>query len=404
MKSKIFLCILFLIGLVLYSPDAVAQWNKINNNFDGIIECLAEEGTNLFVGSNGGGVFMSSDNGVVWKQINPGLQNKHVHALLTYQTALLAGTDGGIFLSTNTGNSWFALNAGLGDTTHVNALLLKGDTLFCGTSYGVFRSTLSSNWVRIDTGFTEHYYISKLITSDTNLLAGTYVFGVWRSIDNGSYWDQSNTFMTKSDIHSFAQHGTDLFAATDGAQLFLSNDNGHTWPGDMSFPADTLNTLVFSGSELFAGSNKGVSRTIDKGAGWTDVSSGLTNPDVRFLAVSNTSIFATISDSSLWRRPLSEVIHGSGIISKTTKTNVMECYPNPCSSAATIRFTNAVRDNVYISVLNVLGEEIINLFTGELEAGEHSFQWNTQGEQQGAYFCLIRIDGKILREKIILTR
>jgi len=404
MKRKFFLCIFSLIGLVLYSQEAGAQWHKISNNFDGIVECFAESGTNLFAGSNGGGVFLSTDNGSTWKSINPGLQNKHVHSLLTYQTALLAGTDGGIFLSTNTGNSWFALNAGLGDTAHVNALLLKGDILFAGTSYGVFRSTLSSNWERIDTGFTEHYYISKLITSDTNLLAGTYVFGVWRSVDNGSYWDQSNTFMTKSDIHSFAQHDTDLFAATDGPRLFLSNDNGHTWPTGMNFPADTLNSLVFSGSDLFAGSNKGVSRTTDKGVNWTDVTTGMINPDVRFLAVTNSFMFAATSDSGLWRRPLSEVTHGSGVSPNTIKINGIECYPNPPTSKVTIKFSNTSRGNSRIIIINILGEEVIKLFTGELEAGEHSFQWNTLEMRQGAYFCLIQIDGKILREKIILSK
>lgn len=391
MKRNLFLSGILIPVLFFCTSRSVAQWVRIANNFGGTIDCFTELGSNLISGSDGGGVFLSSDNGTTWSPINPGLQNKHVHALLVYQTALLAGTNAGVFLSSNSGNSWLPLNAGLVDTTHVQALLLQGNILFAGTSGGVFRATLTSNWMKIDTGFTDDYFVNTFIISDTNLLAGTYVFGVWRSTDNGSHWDQSNTFMTKSDIHAFAIHDTDLFAATDGAQLFLSNDNGHTWPTGMSFPADTLNTLVFSGSNLFAGSNKGVSRTTDKGAHWTGVTLGLTDPDIRFLAVSNDRIFAAASDSSLWSRPLSEVIAKSDVPDKSPQKSGLYIFPNPISDKTTIGFSTTERSFAKITIVNILGEEVANLYSRELERGDHSFIWNAKNMAPGIYTCIIRM-------------
>jgi photosystem II stability/assembly factor-like uncharacterized protein len=391
MKRNLVLSGILILVLFFNTSRGAAQWVRIANNFGGTVDCFVQLGSNLIAGSDGGGVFLSSDNGTTWSPINPGLQNKHVHALLVYQTALLAGTNGGVFLSSNSGNSWLPLNAGLADTTHVQALLLQGNFLFAGTSGGVFRATLTSNWVKIDTGFTDDYFINTFIISDTNLLAGTYVFGVWRSTDNGSHWDQSNTFMTKSDIHAFAQHDTDLFAATDGAKLFLSNDNGHTWPTGLSFPADTLNTLVFSGSNLFAGSNKGAARTTDNGTSWTDINTGLTDLDIRFLAVSNDRIFAAASDSSLWSRPLSEVIAKSDVRNTPLQMSGVCNFPNPFANQTTIGFSTSARSFVQITVINILGEEVARLLSGIVESGDHSVVWNAKKMAPGIYTCVIRI-------------
>ena len=73
---------------------------------DTLVTSLAVSGTNLFAGT-GGGVFLSTNNGTSWKQVNNGLMDTNILSLAVSGTNLFAGTYGsGVFLSTNNGASW----------------------------------------------------------------------------------------------------------------------------------------------------------------------------------------------------------------------------------------------------------------------------------------------------------
>ena len=139
-----FLQTFILLGLItLPSVILNAQWIQTNGPYLGLIHCFAVSGTNLFAGTVGGGVFLSSNNGTSWTAVNSGLTNSYVFALATSGTNLFAGTDGGVFLSTNNGTSWSAVNSGL-TYSDVYALATSGTNLFAGTyGGGVWRRPLS---------------------------------------------------------------------------------------------------------------------------------------------------------------------------------------------------------------------------------------------------------------------
>jgi hypothetical protein len=59
------------------------------------VRAFAISGTNLFAGTDGGGVFLSTNNGTSWTQVNNGLTNTDVHAFAVSGTNLFAGTNGG---------------------------------------------------------------------------------------------------------------------------------------------------------------------------------------------------------------------------------------------------------------------------------------------------------------------
>ena len=61
MKKITFLIMLAIIGL-----SANAQWQKTNGPYGVSINCFAINGSNIFAGTDGGGVFLSSDNGSSW--------------------------------------------------------------------------------------------------------------------------------------------------------------------------------------------------------------------------------------------------------------------------------------------------------------------------------------------------
>jgi len=101
-------------------------------------------GTNIFAGTWGGGVFLSTNNGTSWTQVNNGLMNTVVRSLAVSGTNIFAGTSGGgVYLSTSNGASWTEVNNGL-KNTYVYALAVSGTNLFAGTLIGgVWRRPLS---------------------------------------------------------------------------------------------------------------------------------------------------------------------------------------------------------------------------------------------------------------------
>ena len=103
--------------------------------------------------------------------------------------------------------------------------------------------------------------------------------------------------------------GTDLFAGTEKG-VFLSSDNGAHWaPVNSGLPADTpVSCLALSGPNLFAGTAKGVFLSTDNGANWAAINSGLAFTDVECLAVCGTGLYAGISGYGVWRFPLSEIL------------------------------------------------------------------------------------------------
>ena len=153
MKST-FLTILLCILSVQISN---AQWVQTNGPYGGRVECLAASGTNLFAGTYVG-VFLSTNNGTSWTEVNSGLTNTNVRSLAVSGTNLFAGTHGGgVFLSTNNGASWTAVNNGL-VSPFVYAFAVSGGNLFAGTlgnGGGVFLSTNNgTSWTLVNNGLT----------------------------------------------------------------------------------------------------------------------------------------------------------------------------------------------------------------------------------------------------------
>src|SRR5208283_3498388 len=130
---------IFLVAVfcLLTSMNALqAQWIQANGQGIGSVKCFAISGTNLFAGTNGGGVFLSNDNGTSWTPVNKGLSNTVVNALAVSDAGIFAGTNGGgVFLSNDNGTSWTSVNEGLTSTV-VNALAVSDAGIFAGTPSG----------------------------------------------------------------------------------------------------------------------------------------------------------------------------------------------------------------------------------------------------------------------------
>jgi ligand-binding sensor domain-containing protein len=100
--------------------------------------------------------------------------------------------------------------------------------------------------------------------SGTNLFAGIYGGGVFRSTSNGTNWTAVNNGLTNTSIRALAvspDSSENLFAGTYGGGVFLSTNNGTNWTVVNNGLTNTnVNALAVSGTNLFVGTEGGVWR------------------------------------------------------------------------------------------------------------------------------------------------
>lgn len=186
------------------------------------IHGFAAIGTKIFAASKFNGVYLSTDNGVSWNFVNSGLTNTMTRSIFSDGSNLFVGTygGGGIFLSTNNGTSWSVINSGL-TMKYVYSFEHIGSYIFAGTwNAGVFRTTNNgTNWTAANNGLPNSP-IYALVANGSNLFAGTYGSGVYLSTNNGDSWSEVNNGLTSLSLNSLAISGSYLFAGGDGSGVW----------------------------------------------------------------------------------------------------------------------------------------------------------------------------------------
>ncbi len=139
---------------VLESTDGGFTWgpqsdnglkNPLTNNIYPVQSVFAS-GNNLLAGtSNDSGVFISSNGAVNWTSACTGMPKlttggwRTVLSFAGSSPYILAGTQGGgLYKTTNNGTQWYSLNTGLSDV-NVYSIAVSGATVFIGTETGVWQ-------------------------------------------------------------------------------------------------------------------------------------------------------------------------------------------------------------------------------------------------------------------------
>jgi Ca-activated chloride channel family protein len=79
-------------------------------------------------------------------------------------------------------------------------------------------------------------------------------------------------------------------------------------------------------------------------------------------------------------------------------------YPNPFNSSTTINFTMYRSDRVNISIYNILGKKVAELYDNYADVGDHEIEWNADDFASGLYFYKIRSARSSATLKMILLR
>ncbi len=277
---------------IFHSTNNGLTWSPSNHGFPTIesVNCLATSGTRMFACTSDSGMYSSSDNGADWRRSSSGLpydtmyhSYRPIFASISEGTNLLTGTANGVFISTDDGTHWSASSDGLPSSLKCYALLTSGGSIYLGTTEGAFRSLDSgSTWSLSDSGITGG--VTELTVISTNLIAGS-TDGLYLSSDGGFSWRTITTGLpANADVYNMAIIGNDLFAlgyGDLGSEFYRSSDQGKHWEGQFIDPHDgNLISLATDSSHLYAATfdpfiGADIFRSSDMGSTWISAGNGL---------------------------------------------------------------------------------------------------------------------------------
>lgn len=312
---------------VYSSTNNGANWTQTSVGINNINTpaILLASGTDVFAGAFLGGIFRSTNEGVSWSQMNSGLTNIAVQALASNGANLFAGTSGsggGVFTSTNNGANWTLVSNGI-TNNNVTSFAIDGSTIFAGTYGGGVFSSINNgtNWTAVNTGLS-NTTVQALLKDNSGLYAGTYYGGVFKSINGGASWTAANNGLSNLNVNTLATNGTRILAGTYGG-VFFSTDAGANWVATNSGLTNlSVLSLAVSGPYVFAGTEGGgVYFSCDTGNTWSAINDGMFNFSIKSLAIADSNVYAASQGGAVFKRPLSEILLANVTIAQTEGSN-----------------------------------------------------------------------------------
>jgi len=352
-------------GKILRSQDNGTTWNHLNGDMNvGYIWTIkvAPNGT-IFAGSELG-VYKSSDNGATWVQTN--LVNTDVRALAIDENNMVyAGLwGGGVKKSTDMGLSWREMNTGL-LSLNIHALAYKQNVgLFAGTfGEGVLKSLDGGDhWTKCNIPFEQIWSLG--IASDNKIYAGTYGGGVYKSANGGDTWQTFNTGLS-------AKH---IYAIT-----FDSNNNTYV-------SAWGAGVFMISNAKDF----------------WKPI--GMEGFNVSSIAISPSNyIFAGTANGAVYSGPIS-LTGTEGEVNVVEEYSLSQNYPNPFNPSTTIKYQLKNQGFVSLRIYDMLGKEVTTLINEEQPSGSYSVEFNATGLASGVYIYQLKSSDFVSTKKLILMK
>jgi photosystem II stability/assembly factor-like uncharacterized protein len=284
-------------------------------------------GAYVFAGTQGDGIYRSSDHGNTWTKTdvnNSLLSHELVFAFCAKDNALYAGAGNGIYKSTDAGTTFQRTSNGFPPNTNVTAYsltvssgnILAAVNISFSPSQGLdaifYSPDDGSNWHQANLPLQPTFVSAVASDGTSRAYAGVYgqsfsVTGLYQSTDAGITWI-SRTDVLQVDIERLAVKGRNVLASTLFTGFF-STDFGESWgsstPGVCLPFGCGIATYTLRDNSIFAGNSAGMFLSTDSGASWTDINQGFPTcpaPVVEASCADNNYLFAGTFGEAVWRK------------------------------------------------------------------------------------------------------
>ena len=141
------------------SNDLGATWSPSNTGMENQwVMSFEKDGSYLYAGTLGSGVFRSSDQGVTWSPANTGFATAAAYCLLNAGGYLWAGTIGtGVWKSPDQGSTWMNANGGALGSSFIFAMVFRGQRLEVEADNYLFYTDDGGQEWYVDQGSTAFY-------------------------------------------------------------------------------------------------------------------------------------------------------------------------------------------------------------------------------------------------------
>jgi photosystem II stability/assembly factor-like uncharacterized protein len=274
------------------SADKGANWGSLTLYNRPTYYQITIDNKALIAVSSDGIFSNSSVSNYTWVTCNNGLTAKSLSGLMPWHDYILGtcwSPGGNFYLSPN---GWSSISFSLDFLYSFFPVGTKGDTTFA-ISYmekAYFVNTgLTAVWSRVNTTFTGQAICS---TSNKVFIGG---YGLYESGNNGKTWKMvSNSLIGSNTINSLVSSGTNIYAAI-GGNVVYSNDNGATWQLPVKPTVGYIFSLFIHNNRIFAGTQSGVYYSDDGGAHWESSNALPSNIHINQFAAKDNIIFAACS-------------------------------------------------------------------------------------------------------------
>jgi len=289
------------------STDDGVTWNSVNNP-GSHISFITSNSTSIIAQCDTNKFYRSDDDGATWQILNTGIPNQDyvITSLLCKEQELYIGTNGyGIFYSPDNGASWTTINNGL-TMTGFEALFANGTDLYAGGYIGMFYSPDNGlSWDCRNNNIGRYTNPKKIVSMGENIVVFDHVLGLVYSPDQGETWRQMNNgipFGVGGNDGDIASMGTELIFAGPHKGIFFSADTGKTWQNrNNGLPCPGASSVTISGTDIFITNDDcGVFISSNNGLTWTSVQNGLPAYSYsRALAANDSIIYAAFDNGTI---------------------------------------------------------------------------------------------------------
>jgi hypothetical protein len=331
MKKQLFIFI-YIISTAFITN---AQWVNSGPEYVGGSAKLRQNNSRIYLLNTR--LYHSDDNGATWQVENT--PSVTFNDLVFLPSKIIAATSKGLFVSYNNGTNWISHNTGITNSDSIGSMVdiaQKGNRLLLVAQGGIYysdnegvswlasiatngcrqiaivnntilTSKISGIWSSLDNGLNytaspntgiagANPNVTDLIQFSNTFycIGGSTAMGLYKSSDEGSTWQLSNTGIGGTNILSIRLVNSKLFARSNSG-LYELNTITNNWIVSSLSPTDNKSILHFNMGKYFAFSASQISlqSTIDSGATWINNESGIYMQTLQRLCVtSNNKLFA----------------------------------------------------------------------------------------------------------------